>query len=252
MSLVYLAGKMTAENVAATPLEGNALLGILLGSSPCFGGWFLWTLFVMSVMIIMLRKIDVRILLVIFFIVSLIPVSENYNRLLSGIVNVKERMVWLVLGCVISKYYGKICQHITWWTFFVAFCIALCMNLYGSLPKDTSYVLEAFFKNIRTLVGITMGFSLCYLIAKSWAQTHMGKSLKLCGDYCMDIYILSMFVFVPMRTIYVNLDAKAYIPYYPWTILTTLVGILIPVLVSKYFVRRNKIAGILLLGKYPK
>lgn len=252
MSLVYLGGKVVAESIAATPLEEHALLGILLGNSPCFGGWFLWTLFVMSVMMILLRRIDVRLLLVVFFAISLIPVPEEHSSLLSGIIQVKDRMVWLVLGCVVSKYYGRICQHITWRACAVACGMALCMHLYGRLPEDTPAVLAALFKSLKTIAGITMGFSLCYLIAKHWAQTHTGKALQLCGDYCMDIYILSMFCFVPLRTIYVSLGAKEYIPYYPWTLLVTLTGVVVPIMVSKYVVRRNKMAGILLLGRYPK
>ena len=64
----------------------------------------------------------------------------------------------------------------------------------------------------------------------------------------MDIYILSMFVLVPLRILYVNIGVMNYIPYYLWLIIATVLGVILPICVSKYYVRRTKLLKILLLG----
>ena len=72
--------------------------------------------------------------------------------------------------------------------------------------------------------------------------------MKLIGDNCMDIYMLSMYVLVPMRIIYVNLGLMNYVNYYVWVVIAAITGIVIPILLSKHIVSRNKYAKMLLIG----
>ena len=100
---------------------------------------------------------------------------------------------------------------------------------------------------IKTLSGIIASFSFCYLLALHTASLSY-KGLKLCGDYCMDIYILSMFVLVPLRILYVNVGMMNYVPYYLWLALSTILGVIIPIFLSKFIVRKVKLLKLLLLG----
>lgn len=74
------------------------------------------------------------------------------------------------------------------------------------------------------------------------------KLFDVIGKYCMDVYMLSMYVLVPMRIIYVNFGVMKYINYYVWVGFAATTGILLPILVSKYVVRKNVVLKKLLVG----
>lgn len=251
LSFAYLGAKTVMGSLADHPLEDNAFLGVFLGISPCYGAWFLWVLFVMSTIVILLRKVNVVVLFLAFFLLSLIPWS-GHDGLLHGFWNVQILTLWLLLGCVLSKYYDKVQRFITWKLAALATILVFALHLLGGLPKGTSLWLVNLYGELRTLMGITMSFSLCYLLATKASESFLGKALQTCGNYCMDIYILSMFVLVPLRILYVNVGLMNYIPYYIWVVLASFAGVLIPYYVSKYLVRKNKLLGILLLGRFPK
>ena len=118
----------------------------------------------------------------------------------------------------------------------------------GRYFADMSFVIQHSLVIIKTLSGITASFVFCYHLASQYSTGSVSKVFKLCGDYCMDIYILSMFVLVPLRIVYVNLGGMNYIPYYPWLLTATILGVLLPIIASKYVVRKTKILKLLLLG----
>ena len=64
----------------------------------------------------------------------------------------------------------------------------------------------------------------------------------------MDIYMLSMYVLVPLRIIFVNFSAKNYINYYVWIVFAIICGTMIPIVLSKFIVRKNKVLNMLLVG----
>ena len=74
------------------------------------------------------------------------------------------------------------------------------------------------------------------------------KLAKLIGKYCMDIYLLSMFVLVPLRIVFVNLGVMNYVNYYLYVMFSVVLGVVIPWAVSNYVVRKNKVLSALLIG----
>lgn len=245
LSLVYLCGKMFGGSLADNQLTGNPAVAILFGSSPCFGAWFLWCLFVMTMVVLCFKKVNIWILLAVSVVLSYIPIEygENYMGLEKAQVNI----MWVVLGCIVRKYYDKISPKINIYIGLSAALVLIVVHLSNDAFVTNNLYVNHSLAIIKALSGIIASFTFCYLLAFHTASLSY-KGLKLCGDYCMDIYILSMFVLVPLRILYVNVGVMNYIPYYLWLLIATIFGVVIPIFLSKFVVRKVKILKILLIG----
>lgn len=246
LSFLYLGGKLIGGGLADNQLTDNPFIAILFGSSPCFGAWFLWVLFVMTLITLCLRRINLWALFGMAFLISFIPI--NYGENCMGLDKTQENMMWLIFGCLVRKYYHLISQRINIRIGLLAAIILIVIHMNGRYFADMSFVIQHSLVIIKTLSGITASFVFCYLLASRSSTSLVSKAFKLCGDYCMDIYILSMFVLVPLRIVYVNLGGMNYIPYYLWLLTATILGVLLPIIASKYVVRKTKILKMLLLG----
>lgn len=246
LSFLYLGGKLIGGGLADNQLTDNPFIAILFGSSPCFGAWFLWVLFVMTLITLCLRRINLWALLGAAFLISFIPL--NYGDNFMGLNKTQENMMWLIFGCLVRKYYHLISQRVNIRIGLLAAIILIVIHMNGRYFADMSFVIQHSLVIIKTLSGITASFVFCYHLASQYSTGSVSKVFKLCGDYCMDIYILSMFVLVPLRIVYVNLGGMNYIPYYPWLLTATILGVLLPIIASKYVVRKTKILKLLLLG----
>ena len=248
LSIVYLGAKMFGGGLADNPLTDNPLIGIIFGKSPCYGAWFLWVLFVMNFLVILLyRTISLTNLLIIFCVVSFLPIKYNENFF--GIEKVQHEMMWLVLGCLVRKYYMYVERFIALWVVLIFASILVSLHLLEPIYQKSAWLIVHFLTMVKTFSGVTASFVMCYFIAKKMSQSNIvNKTLKICSDYCMDIYILSMFVLVPLRILYVNYGGMNIIPYYIWLIIATLLGVIVPIVMSKYIVRKSRILKVLLLG----
>ena len=246
LSFVYLCAKLIGEELADNPLTENPIIGIFFGKSPCFGAWFLWVLFVMTFIVLSLRKVRLEILLIVFISISYLPIdyADNYF----GIAKVQANITWLVLGCLTRQYYEFIEKKINLLIGVTAAFILITIHVYSHMIPVVNHLVMHSVSLIKTLSGITASFALCYLLAKNKPNSLISRHFKLCSEYCMDIYIISMFVLVPMRILYVNVGLVNYIPYYIWLMIATLLGVIIPIYVSKYFIRKTKVLKLVLLG----
>lgn len=246
LSFLYLGGKLFGGGLADNQLSDNPIMGILFGSSPCFGAWFLWCLFAMTIMVLLLRKVNLWALLLLFVAISYIPIDYGDNFM--GVEKAQENTMWLVLGCIVRKHYSTIKSRINVWIGLLAAFIIVTLHI----QKDGAIIDNTFIAHsiaiVMTISGIIPSFVMCYMIAFKYSDGVVYKLLKLCGDYCMDIYILSMFVLVPLRILYVNVGLMNFIPYYVWLVVATILGVILPVFMSKYIVRKVKPLKLVLLG----
>lgn len=239
---------MVGGNLADNALSDNPIIGILFGNSPCYGAWFLWSLFFMSVIVLSLRRMNVLGLIILFFVMSYIPLNLEAN--FKGITSLYSATMWLLMGCVVRKHYGHVSKFLNIYVLLVSFVtILLIHNLACHFLEFSQVVFARSMAIIKTLTGIVASYSLCYILASRYKTSVVSKTLQMCGDYCMDIYIISMFVLVPLRILYVNVGLMYYIPYYLWLVIASFLGCVIPILVSKYFVRKTRILKLVLLGR---
>lgn len=100
LSLVYLCAKFFGGSLADNQLTSNPFVAILFGSSPCFGAWFLWCLFVMTMVVLCFKKINIWILFVISVLLSYIPIEYGQNYM--GLEKAQVNLMWVVSGCISS------------------------------------------------------------------------------------------------------------------------------------------------------
>lgn len=111
--------------------------------------------------------------------------SETYK----GIQSTLSNTLWVVMGCLVRKNYKIICERTGWLQLIISLMIILLIHIYNVVNLDNSILYRRSLMIIKTLADISTSFSLCYIIALKYPQTIVAKCLKICGDYCMDIYI---------------------------------------------------------------
>lgn len=235
-SFVYYLLKLFLSSFADHPLDRHAIVLTFLGQSPCFGTWFLWTLFMISITCIILRKIKMMGLLIFSIGILFLSSYITYPLFLSRISNY---MIWFVLGGILATTYDKF-YLIKYKTILAGslFLLSLLMCHYGAV--------NLFVYLFRHLIGISFVWLISFVVTN---QTKWLKNiLMFLGDFCMDIYMLSMFILVPLRILYLNFGLLDYIPYWIFVFSSSILGIIIPCILSKFIVRKNKILKMLLIG----
>jgi len=244
-SICYLFLKSILSAYADHPLEENAFLMIFLGDSPSFGCWFLWVIFVISLLFLTLRRIGVKWLVAFGLVLYIIGFFIGSNCSLIGRVgDVMRFSLWFALGGLVAVNYDKIKKYLAMPALGIA-SFAILTLLQFLHPIHHLGLVISFAK---TICGIEMIFSLSYHLAEKCHDSKLYSLFKLIGDYCMDIYLLSMFVLVPLRILFVNFGFMNHINYYVYLVISTAFGLLIPYLASKYVIRKNKILSLLLIG----
>lgn len=228
------------------PITSDSLIGILVGDSPCFGAWFLWTLFVISTICILLRKVTIKWLLLISVILSIVQRQLPADFLPVGFMRILGNLVWFFLGGFMGAHYPKISRMpYPLLLAIVGFSSLTLLHFFSS--SSNFYYLETCEIYLMTLSGIAGSWGLSMWL-KNHRTTFGYKCLTLFGVYCMDIYMLSMYVLVPLRILFVNFGAKNYINYYVWVVFAIICGTMIPIVLSKFIVRKNKVLNMLLVG----
>ena len=244
-SLTYLLLKTILGSFADHPLEENAFGLMLLGVSPSFGCWFLWVLFMISMIFTSMKHLNSIWLFVISIVLFFLSNTLDKTCIPGNIGGVLSGSLWFALGGLVGTYYDKvkqICHHP------IFAVIGFCMLTLLQFVQSQNVILQCAISVAKTLGGILTIYGLaCFLMerhTKSWVY----KLTKLIGDYCMDIYLLSMFVLVPMRILYVNFGLMDYINYYVYVCIAVSFGILIPYICSKHVVRKIKLLRMVLIG----
>ncbi|MFR9166386.1 MAG: acyltransferase family protein [Dysgonomonas sp.] len=244
-SIVSFVVKLGFNSYANNPAHISDIWKILIGESDNGGVWFLWTLFFITLLTILARKVNAVTVIVISFILYASVFFINDNSPISFLLPIFRLTLWFVLGCFLYSNYERICRIskkrcVTFG--FISFLLLCITNLYFNLNPVENAVLLCLVSFIKTSLGIMAVWFISYSILKN------NNTLKNIGNYSMDIYLLSYFVQVPLRVVYNNFDYLSNMPYSLFVVLSLVLGIVIPIVVSKYFIRRVKILRTLFLG----
>ncbi|MBR0411948.1 MAG: acyltransferase [Eubacterium sp.] len=243
--------KMFFEKYANNKLSSNIIIDLLLGENNPNGGlWFLHTLFVLCVVAVLLCKVPHLVLTGVFFAIKIFTLFVPVEIPVIGMV-----------------------MHFGFW-FFAG------MSLYTCYPKVIGFMTEKL-KNSKLLYGgcfvllfgagifgVYMGvfankesdyttFLIClanivawYMISVTVSTTGVLKApLMVVGNYGMDIYMMGYYVQIAIR---VALGSMLGVPYAIYSVLMLILGLLLPIPVSKYIVRKFRITSFVMLGDYKK
>ncbi len=205
---------------------------ILLGDNPNGGLWFLYVLFIISLIISLLPK--KKICYIITFISSyivLFTVKDFMNYVtLYRIVN---HIPFFIFGMFVFDYYDSFKKMFKG--------NVLVMLLLGSfVALDVGYAGNiSYYSVIIAYSGILVTYIISTMLENKC------KFLSFLGKYTMEIYLLSYFILMPIK-IFGN---KYGFPYYSIICLELILGIGLPIIISKYVIRDNKVLNIILFGK---
>lgn len=220
-----------------THVKFNILWETILGKSPNESLWYLWTLFCLSVLIVVIGKslkhVSVRIKTVIFVFIglTLYGIQEVYD--VAYMENICKYLVFYILGGIVRNNYLFLKKNIC----YVSISI-LSMGLTLVLANPDLHISMYLATGI---LGIYFIMVLSIRIAER-KETFSYKLLDCFGHYSYEIYLLSYFVQTFVRVI----GSLTGVPYMLIVGIMFVFSIFIPICTSKYVIRRSKLLKVLL------
>lgn len=235
VGLFYMPIKFVLSSFAVKAYEFSNAWKLLIGENPNTVLWFLYTLFfaaAISVLIINKRNFSF------IFLLSMLISVGAYTT--DSSVEITKYLFFFLLGIYLRANYEKLLPIIKKSTFlhsslllFVIVNIVLYLTQYTILVFMTSI--------IGTLYILSLSIKL-----KSINNNNSLKLFTMCGEYSMDIYILSDLIATAFRIIFWGiLD----INYLICTVICFVSGMFLPIPISKHIIRKSKILKLLITGK---
>ena len=246
LTIVTALLKVVFGAFARNPLNYSTLVvDVLIGrNNPNGGLWFLYALFVISIFGILFDTVNRTFLIAVMF---LLNVLNTFVFEQSGyIVGFFFGYAWIYfMGGVARRFlYNRLKNSdflMSAWgvATTAAVSVGYIVLAYIRIYKVQSWVLS----NVITIGGVF----LLFVIAIQIAHNHYGEKLwMLLGDYGMDIYMIGYYVQQAIFVVFGKIVGVAY-PIYGWLML--IFGLIAPIVISKYIVRKNKALSMLILGR---
>lgn len=252
--------KFFLEKYSYNSLEKNParlLFDIITGiNNPNGGIWFLHTLFVISVLFVIVSRVPQWIVFAVCVGLKAVTLFADINiPVLTGICFYS---VFFSAGVIINSHYDTILQGFNntflkksdnekhpyfLYAFTSGLVIISAIITYFLLQCSSSHL-----SNIYKLVVCIFNIIAWYFVSQSLENTKQLKKAMMCiGNYGMDIYVIGYYVQIALRVV---LYSMLGLPYIAYSICALAFGLLLPIPISKYIVRRFKITRVLVLGNY--
>ena len=229
VGLCYLPLKLAFSQFANRPYHINNLWKIIIGINPDGELWFLYSLFMINVLVAVVFK----------FKVSLWKIMAALLAMLSPFCHIiTNYLLYFLIGMYIRE------NEENWIYKFSSFFIVICLALFFS-GNYALYLYPRYSVWIKILTSLS-GIVLCLWTAKMIGNNShvLSRGLRVLGEFSMDIYILSDIIKIPFRIIFWN---KLHM-YYSAFIICTVMSILLSFMISKYLIRTNLKLKRLILG----
>lgn len=226
VGLCYAPFKLMLSKFANKPYDIENIWKMIIGVNPDGELWFLYALFVVTVIaaIFSFRISGIGLLAA-----GCLLVWNPWDI-------VTDYLFFFLFGIYMRRNYSGFVEKLKSYHIFVL-AIAFLVGNYGLLIWKQ----HAFFL-LTALSGMTLVFWLSYQI--SMLKLSVKDYLGYCGMMSMDIYILSDIIKIPFRNILWN---KMH--FYTGAFLVCIImGIVLSLLVSRCIIRRNRVLRFLFLG----
>lgn len=229
-----------------TDLYGNGWLGVLMhmfqGDNPNWQLWTLYALFVCSVICVFFKTKKLKLLVIVAVILQIVYYTPLVNfGYCTILVSIEEFLIYFVGGLLVRKYYSKLNfeKKGSWkWILF------LLLGLLGYNLFSFRGLTYRVFDIIAALMGIGLIINISILMQNK--STYLKKGGNLIGKHGMDIYILANLWQEAVRLV---LWEKMMMSEWIVLIFSVGAGIVIPIILSKYFFRKTVILKKLILGE---
>lgn len=238
IGLLYMPIKMVLSKFASQPYDIRNFWQIVVGENPDGGLWYLWALFVIQfILAIFLSKKNLKYTLIISAIMSLIITyfSFAFYRIDDAIYYSFFVLLGIAIGSVYEQYKEKQCIAVT---------IIILAIFSGSVFLTVSQEITVFRFMCGTCGSLLVLLISAYISNKRYAQIY--RMLRYIGRYSMDIYVMHGIVMVAIR---IALWSILKFNYYVCAIVMLFGGLLIPIYISKFVLRKSNVLIFLFLGE---
>lgn len=238
IAFLYLPFKILLSQFANQPYDISGIWYILLGENPDGGLWFLYVLFLIQVvMCFCIRKYN---LLRFLFLSVLVAILITYMD--TKWFRVDDAIFYLcftIAGLCYAE--SSLFRKKMEFKPLIVLSLLLIASLLVFIKTESPYCrLFSGFLGTAVVIGIAK-------IADT--QTKIGRGLIALGKYTMDIYIFHGILMVVARIVFYSILGWN---YYLCSVIMLLVGLVFPILFSKYVIRKVSMLRALLLGDFNK
>lgn len=246
LTVISVLLKLLFGAFARNPLNySTVVVDILIGrNNPNGGLWFLYALFIISVFGILFDSVNRTALTGAMFVLYML--NAVFFKQFGYIVGFFFSYAWIYFmgGAVRKHLYEKIKNSelllsAKGLVIIVAISIGYMMLAFVKIYESQSWILAT----AVTVIGVF----LLFVIAVQIEHYHCGEKLwMLLGDYGMDIYMIGYYV---QQAIFVVCGKILGVDYLIYAWLMLIFGLIAPIFLSKYFIRRNHVLSMLILGR---
>lgn len=240
LTIVTIILKVIFGAFARNSLDYDTLfVDILLGQNNPNGGlWFLYALFIISSIGIALMNVNKYCLAVIAFILHIMnSVWFKQDGNILGFILIYS--CYYFGGMVVRILYPRIKGCIN-----SVSIVTIVSVMYMFLAYIRIYIVDIWYYTFFiTIAGIFVLFLTARKIEK---KTKVFWSLETIGFYGMDIYMIGYYV---QQAVYVILGKILGIDYVIYSGCMCIAGLILPIVISKYIVKKNSVLSFLILGE---
>lgn len=242
VGMCYIPVKLLMSNYVTKQINIKyILLGFLCGDNPNSQLWTLYVLFLDAAIVCLIvnnRKYTRHILIFVTLIMSCasIFVDSSFGR------NFMFESLFYVLGLTVKIEIPSFCDKVIFnhksavgCGFVVGMALLIGINIYGNVDGRNPI------KIVTAILGIIVVCGISFICKEGKVKDF----LRELGKYSMDIYIMANIFQVFVRIVFLNtLKIDSFICLG----LSVLLGIIVPIIISKNIVRKYKITSKLILG----
>lgn len=248
VGLLYLPFKVAMSKFSNVPYDVRELWKIFFGKNPNFAMWTLWVLFVLAIVAVYVvnRKNIVRVT-VFSLMIANIYFAIDCNVDLLGVDQVISNAGYYFLGIFVAIKYEMFKRFVLEKKISVGLFATtfIGINILGQIMKYNGMEQQEMLKMFTGISGIILTIFISTKVIELKDNNVIKEVLNIIGRYSMDIYIISTFVQPCVR---IMLWTKMGMNYVVYTMVSTVGGVVVSMLISKYIVRKIGVLRRLILG----
>ncbi len=245
--------KLFLDDYANNKLSVGVVLNSLVGvSNPNGGLWFLYALFVLNIFAVLLFRLPTIAGFILTLALHIIHIKTGVFSNIPLLNHITYYGVFFYGGMALSEHYESISVSMN--EFFkrsplasgAASLIYLPVAFFISIAADRALKGSSLLTLLIPVLNITVYYCLSVFIN---SLTKAKKPFMSVGNYGMDIYLIGYYVQITLRVI---LKSMLGLPYVVYSLSMCIFGLLLPIPISKFIVRKFRITRALMLGDYKK
>ncbi len=244
--------KLIFSEYAYNELSSDIIVDTLIcRNNPNGGIWFLYALFVLSMIAVLVCRIPVWISFIISAALKALSVAVLINIPIVGFIC--QYSFYFFAGLLLFQYYAAISEKLNR---FVSgkkgksIVLILCMVFLAVSFAVVGLLHNRKIYDYLTVPVTLLGIFTWYIVSFAVCSFKFAKKpAMIIGNYGMDIYVIGYFVQISIRVI---LGTMLGLPYPLYATMMFLFGLFLPIPISKYIIRKVGIFRAVFLGEFPK